>query len=84
MLITLFAWACALWAPRTTVSQTLQILIFGGLGALFALAGGFSWWWDSGMRPDQRSAVVLVCGVLTLGITGWVWLRAAAEDEFGR
>jgi hypothetical protein len=83
ILVMLSAWACLLWAPRSTLSNLAQILGFGALGALFTIAGVFSWWWDSGMQPGQRSGVVPFCGLLTLVAVVWVWLRSAAEDEFG-
>ncbi|MGC4027759.1 MAG: hypothetical protein QM696_02640 [Steroidobacteraceae bacterium] len=75
------AWGCMFLAPRTTLSTLLQLLVFGAAGALFTLAGGFSWWWAQGR--EDRSALIMVCGLLTLAPVAWVWLWAAADAEFG-
>ncbi len=83
LVVMLSAWICVFRAPRSTASTLLQVLVFGALGSLFALAGGFSWWWDSGMRPGQQSAFLPICGLLTLAAVLWIWLRSAADDEFG-
>lgn len=77
----LAAWGCMFFAPRGSLSTLLQLLVFGLLGALFTLAGGFAWWWGQGR--EDRSALIMICGLLTLAPTIWVWLRAAADAEFG-
>jgi hypothetical protein len=79
------AWACLLLAPSGTVSRTLQLLVFLGLGALLSLVGFFSWYWDSNMRPNQQSAFVLVCGLGTLASqigTVLGMLTDAVDDDF--
>lgn len=81
VLVALAAWAHLLfWRPAPWVNGLL-FMAFLAAGAVFALAGGFSYWWDGGMRPSQRSATVLVCGLLTLAaqaarLFGW----AAGDD----
>lgn len=45
------------------------------------LFGGFAYYWDSHMRPEHRSAFVLVCGILTLlSQTGRV-VKMIFDDE---
>ena len=83
--ILLSAWACLLLAPSGTLSRTLQLLVFLGLGALLSLVGFFSWYWDSNMRPSQQSAFVLICGLGTLASQIGTVLRMltdAVDDEF--
>lgn len=77
------AWACVFLAPKTTWSRIIQFLIFGALGAVFTLAGGFSYWWDSGMRPSQKSPFLLICGALTLAAQAMTVLRGVLENEGG-
>jgi hypothetical protein len=66
LIVVLAAWMCLFLAPRGTVSRLLQFLIFGLLGIVFTLAGVFQYWWNSGMQPSQKSAFLLICGLLTL------------------
>ncbi len=85
VLILVSAWACLLLAPSGTLSRTLQLLVFLGLGALLSMVGFFSWYWDSNMRPSQQSAFVLICGLGTLAsqigtVVGM--LTDAVDDEF--
>ncbi len=85
VVILLSAWACLLLAPSGTLSRTLQLLVFLGLGALLSLVGFVSWYWDSNMRPSQQSAFVLVCGLGTLASQIGTVLRIltdAVDDEF--
>lgn len=79
--VMLAAWGCLFLAPRSTLSRIVQLLVFGLLGTVFTLAGGFAYWWDSGMRPWQKSAFILVCGVLTLASQALTMLIAVVEDE---
>jgi hypothetical protein len=77
------SWACLWFLPNGTLSRVLQLLVFGLLGVVFVLAGGFAYWWDAGMRPDQKSATILVCGLLTLLAQGGSLLQAALAGEGG-
>ena len=83
VLTAISAWAGLLWLPRGTLSRLLQMLVFGLLGVVFALAGGFAWWWDSGMRPTQANATIFVCGVLILLSQTGALLQAVLGDEGG-
>jgi len=80
VLIALAACAHAFWL-RPGALQGLLAFGFGAVGALLALFGGFAWWWDGSMRPGQRSATVMVCGLVTLVACVVAWLRTAADDE---
>lgn len=82
-LVVVSAWSCVAFAPRTGPSRVLQLIVFVTLGALMTLAGGFAYWWDSGMRPSQKSAFVLICGVLTLASQAGTVIRAVLETEGG-
>ena len=64
-LVMLAAWGCVFFW-RGTAARVLQLIVFGLLGAVFTLAGGFALWWDSGMRPSQASGFIFGCGLLTL------------------
>jgi uncharacterized membrane protein YccC len=65
LLVVIGAWACLfLW--RGTLARVVQLIVFGLLGTVFTLAGGFAYWWDSHMRPEQSSSLLFVCGLLTL------------------
>jgi hypothetical protein len=75
------AWGCLWLAPRGTVSRLLQFLVFGSIGAVCALAGGLSYWWDAGMRPDQKSPLLLICGVLMLASQAGTVLRALLDED---
>lgn len=83
VLTAIAAWACLFFAPRGTFSRVVQTLGFGLLGTVFVLAGGFAYWWDSGMRPTQKDATIFVCGILTVISALIVWLQAATDAEFG-
>lgn len=80
VLIALAAWFCLLVMPKSTLSMLFQLLVFGLFGAVFTLAGGFSYWWDSGMQPDKKSALILVCGVLILAAQAINLVRAMLDD----
>ena len=83
VLVALAAWGHLLfWRPAPWVSWLL-FMAFLVLGSLFTLAGGFSYWWDSGMRPSQRSAVVLVCGLLTLAAQAGRLFKSLSDDDLG-
>ncbi len=58
VLVVISAWACLfLW--RGTVARVTQLIVFGLLGTIFTLAGGFAYWWDSHMMPSQSSSLLL-------------------------
>lgn len=82
-LVAASAWAAFLFAPKSTPSRMLQFVVFGLLGALLTLAGGFSYWWDSGMRPTHRSAFILVCGIVTLVSQAATFLVGVFDQEGG-
>jgi hypothetical protein len=63
--------------------RALLVALFLGLGVLFTLAGGFAYWWDSGMRPTQASPFLLICGLLTLASQAGAVLRGVLENEGG-
>lgn len=73
------AWGCLLLAPSGTLSRTLQLLAFLGLGALLSLVGFVSWYRDSNIRPSQQSAFMLVCGLGTLASQVGTVLRILAD-----
>ncbi len=75
------AWACFFLAPKSTASRLAQFFIFGLLGAIFTLAGGFSYWWDSGMRPTQKSAFPLICGLVILASQVATFLAGALGGD---
>jgi hypothetical protein len=80
VLVVISAWACVfLW--RGTLARVSQLIVFGLLGTIFTLAGGFAHWWDSHMRPDQSSSLIFVCGVLTLLPQVATLLMAIVDDE---
>jgi hypothetical protein len=80
VLVVISAWACLfLW--RGTVARVPQLIVFSVLGTIFTLAGGFAYWWDSNMRPDQSSALIFICGLLTLLPQAGALLSAMAEHE---
>jgi hypothetical protein len=83
VLTTIAAWACILLLPRSTGLRVLQLLVFGLLGTVFTLAGGFQYWWNSGMLPSQKSALILVCGLLTLLSQAGTLLQGMLSDEGG-
>jgi hypothetical protein len=68
ILATLAAWWGATRWRAIGALKMLQLLVFGTLGVLFFVFGGFAYWWDSGgfSSPGQASRVVPVCGVLIL------------------
>lgn len=79
LLVMLSAWGCVfLW--RATAARLAQLIVFGLLGAVFTLAGGFAYWWDSNMRPDQSSSFIFVCGLLTLLSQAGTVLAAVFAD----
>jgi len=82
-LIMAAAWVCIFVAPRSAPSRLVQFLIFGILGAVLVLAGGFSYWWDSGMRPSEKSPFLLICGILTLASQASTMLVGFLGDEGG-
>jgi uncharacterized membrane protein YccC len=80
VLVVISAWAC-LFFWRGTVARVTQLIVFGVLGTIFTLAGGFAYWWDSHMMPSQSSSLIFVCGVLTLLPQAGTLLMAMADHE---
>jgi hypothetical protein len=78
----LIAWG-SLFLRKGKLVQLLLFMVFLALGTLFALAGGFSYWWDSGMRPDKASPMLLICGVLILCSQAGLLLRAVLDGQGG-
>jgi hypothetical protein len=83
LLTLLAAWLCFFLAPSGGFSRVLQLLVFGGLGVLFTLAGGFQYWWNSSMMPSEKSAFMLVCGIGTLASQVGTVLMAVFASETG-
>ena len=80
----LAAWASVLFLrPEGAGLRVLLMVVFLLLGTLFTLAGGFAYWWDSGMRPSKASPTLLICGLLTLASQAGNLLRAVFEGEGG-
>ena len=78
VLVVISAWACVfLW--RGTAARVTQLIVFGLLGTIFTLAGGFDYGWDSNLRPEQSSSLPFVCGVLTLLPQAGTLLMAMAD-----
>jgi len=74
--------ACAnAFAWREGVPRAILLYLFQALGVVLALLGGFSYWWDSGMRPGQKSAVVMVSGLVMLAVSVAGMLRSAGNDR---
>ena len=75
--------ACAnAFAWREGALRAMLLYGFLALGVLLALAGGFSYWWDSSMQPTQKSAAILVSGLVMLLASAVGIFRLAADDEF--
>lgn len=66
VLIAVSSWACIFLLPGGTASRVLQLLVFGLLGSVLTIAGAFQYWWNASMLPSQKSALILICGLLTL------------------
>jgi hypothetical protein len=64
-LVLIAAWGCTFFW-RGGWARVAQLVVFGLLGAVFTIAGGFQYWWNSGMRPDEASPFLFGCGVLIL------------------
>jgi len=79
----LAAWFSVLRPPESNGLRVLLMVAFLLLGALFTLAGGFAYWWDSGMRPTRASPWLLIWGLLTLASQAGNLLRAVLEGEGG-
>jgi hypothetical protein len=82
-LILMSAWTCFFVAPTGTASRVIQLLVFGLLGAALTLAGGFQYWWNSGMLPSQKSAFILLCGLGTLASQAGPFLQGVLGNEGG-
>jgi len=83
LFILVSAWASFYFLPFGTASRVIQMLVFGFLGALLTLAGGFQYWWDSSMLPDQKSALILLCGLGTLASQASSFLRGFFGGQGG-
>lgn len=83
LLILVAAWACFFLAPSGGLSRVVQLIVFGGLGAVMCLAGGFQYYWASHMLPGQQSAFILVCGLGTLASQAGTILHAVLGNEGG-
>ena len=79
----LAAWASVMRPPESTALRVLLMVVFLLLGALFTLAGGFAYWWDSGMRPTRASPWPMIWGLATLASQAGNLLRAVFEDQGG-
>ncbi len=77
------AWASFYFLPTGTASRVIQMLIFGALGALLTLVGGFEYWWDSSMLPNQKSAFILLCGLGTLASQTGAFLQGIFGGQGG-
>ena len=77
--VTIVFWASLFWRPPLALRLVLFVCALL-LGILFTLFGGFSYWWDSSMQPSKKSAVVFVCGLLTLASQLGVFLRGLASE----
>ena len=83
LMTALTAWFSVWRPPESTGLRVLLMGVFLLLGALFALAGGFAYWWDGGMRPARASPWLLIWGLLTLASQAGNLLRAVFEGEGG-
>lgn len=79
LLVMIGAWACVfLW--RGSAARLAQLIVFGLLGTVFTLAGGFALWWNSNMQPSQSSSFIFVCGLLTLLSQAGTLMAAVFHD----
>jgi hypothetical protein len=74
------AWA-SLFFWRSTPARLAQLIVFGLLGAVFTLAGGFAYWWDSHMQPSRSSPFLFGGGLLTLLSQAGTVLMAVFRDD---
>ncbi|WP_137919746.1 hypothetical protein [Hydrogenophaga sp. 2FB] len=79
----LAAWFTVLRPSDSDAVRVVWMVVFLLLGALFTLAGGFAYWWDSGMQASKASPWLLICGLLTLASQAGNLLRAVFEGEGG-
>ena len=79
----LAAWFTMLRPSDSDAVRVVWMVVFLLLGALFALSGGFAWWWDGGMRPTKASPWLLIWGLLTLASQAGNLLRAVFEGDGG-
>jgi hypothetical protein len=64
-------------------ARVIQAFVFGTVGTVLALAGGFAYWWDSSMRPSQASSFIFICGALAVLPHLLFVVRAVLENEGG-
>ena len=79
-LVVIAAWGCTFFW-RGGWARVAQLIVFGLLGALFTIAGGFQYWWNSGMRPSDASPFLFGCGVLILLSQAGTVLVAVLDTE---
>jgi hypothetical protein len=79
LLVMIGAWGCVFFW-RGSAARLVQLIVFGALGAVFTLAGGFAYWWDSHMMPSRSSSFIFVCGLLTLLSQAGTLLAAVFDD----
>jgi hypothetical protein len=80
--VVIAAWGCTIFW-RGGWARLAQLIVFGLLGALFTIAGGFQYWWNSGMRPSDTRPFLFGCGVLILLSQAGTFLLAAIGNETG-
>lgn len=83
LMTALAAWLSVWRPPESTGLRVLLMVVFLLLGALFTLAGGFAYTWDSGMQPGKASPWLLIWGLLTLASQAGNLARAVFEGEGG-
>lgn len=81
-LVMIAAWGC-LFFSRDGWARFAQLIVFGLLGAVFTLAGGFQYGWNSGMRPADASLFLFGYGVLTLLSQAGTVVIAVLSNEGG-
>ncbi|RYF83163.1 MAG: hypothetical protein EOO29_04430 [Comamonadaceae bacterium] len=67
---------------RKGVLRALLLFGFGALGVPMALLGGFAYWWDSSMQPSQKSATLMVCGIVMVLMNVVGALRSVRDDPW--
>jgi hypothetical protein len=84
VMMAIASWVFVFFPPRVLVGALLTVFFSIG-GLFFLIAGAFSYWWDSGMQPSQKSAVILVSGIAIMIAQIGYWVRlivgAAMSDE---
>ena len=68
--LVVFVAVVSLFVPRSIKWRLPLTIAFCALGFLFAVVGGYVYWWRPGLSQEERSALVFVCGVFLL-LTQW-------------